>query len=69
MTKDYALYGLLWHGPMTRVEIAECTRWSWSQVRNAIDALADAGLLRRYRRVDRRHGQGGYLYGLVSDGR
>lgn len=39
MKRTYALKRLLEHGPMTPVEIRDCTRWTIKQVHKTIEAL------------------------------
>ena len=50
MTKSYALRKLLEHGPMTRGQLIECTRWTANQVRWA---LSECIAKREVRRVGR----------------
>lgn len=47
MSKDYAIRKLLEHGPMTRRQIIECTRWTDPQVRSAISYCLERRYLRR----------------------
>lgn len=39
MTRTYALKRLLEHGPMTPVEIRDCTRWSIKDVHRTLEHL------------------------------
>jgi hypothetical protein len=47
MTKTYALRRLLEHGPMTRKQITECTRWPLATVNGAIKSCIDASTIAR----------------------
>lgn len=47
MTRAYALKRLLEHGPMTPIEIAECTRWKIQQVHSVLVSLLTADLIKR----------------------
>jgi hypothetical protein len=48
MTKTHALRRLLEHGPMTRPEIVECTRWTSGAVGNALGRCLRSGYVVRY---------------------
>jgi len=48
MTKTYALRRLLEHGPMTRPEIVECTRWTSRTVGKALCNAIRRGYVVRY---------------------
>jgi len=48
MTKTHALRRLLEHGPMTRPEIVECTRWTSGAVGNALGRCIRSGYVVRY---------------------
>lgn len=64
MTRTYALKRLLEHGPMTRREIRECTRWTVRTTGHALETLLAQGLVRR----SHRHGggRGGAAYVAVG---
>lgn len=47
MTRNYALTRLLEHGPMTRAQLIECTRWSDKHVDMALGACLAHRLVRR----------------------
>lgn len=47
MTKTYALKRLLEHGPMTRSQLVECTRWPAKHVDSALSACIAQRVVRR----------------------
>lgn len=63
MTRTYALKRLLEHGPMTALEIHECTRWPTDTVRRALDELLVQGVVRRRQCAQ---GRTGYAYVAVG---
>lgn len=59
MTRKHALYNLLKHGPMTAVQLTECTKWHRSSVYKNLDLLIEHGTVRRVNAI------GGYLFEVV----
>jgi len=49
MKRTYAVKRLLEHGPMTRPELLDCTRWSGRQLSHTLDHVVRVGVVRRVR--------------------
>ncbi len=61
MTRTYALYKLLEHGPLTLSEIVEICGWSKRTCSRAIWRLIEQGMVRR------EHGPGRFRYALLDN--